>query len=203
MRATERGFTFIELMVAMAISMVLAVMTYGGFRQVQGVSAAASEASGRLGDLQMAMRRIDSDLIQSTPRPVRDPLGDSRRPALLGDSSQQYRLELSRGGWSNPLGRPRSTQERVAYFLDEDRLIRRHWLVMDATVAMEPIDTVLLDGVADFEIRFMDSKREWLPQWPPLGSESGSALRTRPLAIEITLDVNGFGRLVRQLEVRG
>ena len=203
MTGTNGGFTLIELLVAMTISMILAIMTYGGFQQVQTISRAAAESADRLSELQMAMRRFEQDILQSVPRPVRDPVGDNQRPAVLGDMSQQYRLELSRGGWSNPLGHARSTQERIAYFLDGNQLIRRHWLVMDATLSIVPVDTVVLEGVSQFEIRFMDGSRNWTSQWPPLDAEGPSGLRTRPLAVEITLDVDGFGRLERLLEVRG
>ncbi|MCJ7555708.1 MAG: type II secretion system minor pseudopilin GspJ [Gammaproteobacteria bacterium] len=199
----NRGFTLIELLVAMTISMVLALMTYGGFQQVQTISRAAAESADRLSELQMAMRRIEQDVLQSVPRPVRDPVGDNQRPAFFGDMSQQYRLELSRGGWSNPLGHARSTQERIAYFLEDDQLIRRHWLVMDATLSIVPVDTVVLQGVRQFDIRFMDESRNWASQWPPLDSAGPAGLRSRPLAVEITLDVDGFGRLERMLEVRG
>jgi general secretion pathway protein J len=204
MPRNSEGFTLIELLVAMTISMVLAVMAYGGFQKVQSISTAASESADRLNQLQMTMRRIEQDVLQSTPRPVRDPVGDTQRPAFFGDMSQQYRLEFSRGGWSNPLARARSTQERVAYFLDEDNnLVRRHWLVMDATLAVEPVDSVVLKGVSRMEVRFLSGPREWTSQWPPLESQSGVGMRIRPLAVEITLDVDGIGRLVRLLQVRG
>jgi general secretion pathway protein J len=198
-----RGFTLIELLVAMAISAVLAIMTYGGFQKIQAISISASAATGRINDVQMALRRLEQDLGQAAPRPVRDPVGDSYRPAVFGDEGQQYRLEFTRFGWANPLGLTRSTQERVAYYLDEDRLVRRHWLVLDGTLALEPVDTAILEGVGDFDIRFLGGSREWLPRWPPGGAEGPAALRIRPLAIEITLDIDGMGTIVRLIEVRG
>lgn len=198
-----RGFTLIELLVAMAISVVLAVMTYGGFQKVQAISVAAADSTARLTAVQMAVRRLEMDLAQAVPRPVRDPVGDSYRPAVFGDEGQQYRLELTRGGWANPLGFTRSTQERVAYYLDEDRLVRRHWRVLDATLALEPVDVTILEGVNEFNIRFLSSTREWLPRWPALGAEGAAALRLRPLAVEVTLDLDGLGSLVKLVEIRG
>jgi len=203
MRRAYGGFTLIELLVAMAISAVLAIMTYGGFQKIQAISMSASEATGRINDVQMALRRLEQELGQAVPRPVRDPVGDSYRPAVFGDEGQQYRLELTRAGWSNPLGLTRSTQERVAYYLDEDPLIRRLWLLLDGTLALEPLDTVILQGVSEFRIRFMGGSREWLPQWPPGGAEGPAALRLRPLAVEITLDIDGMGTIVKLVEVRG
>jgi general secretion pathway protein J len=201
--SNTRGFTLIEMMVVLVIMGFFTLMAYGGFRQFQFNAQSAQAASTRLSDLQMAMRRMETDLLQSAPRPVRDPLGDNYRPAFLGDMSQQYGMELTRGGWSNPLGLARSTQERVAYFLEEDRLVRRHWLVLDATLAIEPLDSVILTGVSRFEVRFLTGAREWVPRWPVPGATGISGIRERPLAVEITIDVDGFGRLVRLLEVRG
>ena len=203
MNRRHQGFTLIEMMVVLTIMGFFTLMAYGGFRQFQFNAQSAEAASSRLTELQMAMRRIEQDLLQSAPRPVRDPLGDNYRAAFLGDMSQQYGMELTRGGWSNPLGLARSTQERVAYFIEEDRLIRRHWLVLDATLAIEPRDAVVLTGVNRFDVRFLTGTREWVPRWPVPEQTGIAALRERPLAVEITLDVDGFGRIVRFLEVRG
>lgn len=203
MNSKSHGFTLIEMMVVLLIMGLFTVVAYGGFRNFQLSAQNAQAASTRLSELQMAMRRIEQDLLQSAPRPVREPLGDNYRAAFLGDMSQQYGMELTRGGWSNPLGLARSTQERVAYFLDEDRLVRRHWLVLDATLAIEPLDSVILTGVSRFEVRFLTGAREWVPRWPVPGATGVAGIRERPLAVEITLDVDGFGRLVRLLEVRG
>ena len=53
MTGTNGGFTLIELLVAMTISMILPIMTYGGFQQVQTISRAAAESADRLSELQM------------------------------------------------------------------------------------------------------------------------------------------------------
>jgi general secretion pathway protein J len=88
--------------------------------------------------------------------------------------------------------------------VDEDNnLVRRHWLVMDATLAIKPIDTLVLKGVSRMEVRFLNGQREWISQWPQLESGGATSLRVRPLAVEVTLDVEGIGRLVRLLQVRG
>jgi len=53
----------------------------------------------------------------------------------------------------------------------------------------------------------MDMNRVWQTQWPPtsvagaMGQEL--ALRERPIAIEITLDTDDWGKLVRTIEVAG
>jgi Type II secretion system (T2SS), protein J len=44
----------------------------------------------------------------------------------------------------------------------------------------------------------MNDARQWVNQWPALGT---SSLRTRPFAVEITLDLEDWGKIVRVIEV--
>ncbi len=44
----------------------------------------------------------------------------------------------------------------------------------------------------------MNESRQWVNQWPALGTPS---LRTRPFAVEITLDLEDWGKIVRVVEV--
>jgi hypothetical protein len=53
----------------------------------------------------------------------------------------------------------------------------------------------------------MDASHTWLDQWPALGGASGTGnavlLQTRPIAVEIVLELRDFGRIVRLVEVPG
>ena len=59
------------------------------------------------------------------PRPIREPLGESVEPAVRAGDSVEYKLELTRSGWSNPAGLPRSTLQRVAYRLQNRQALAR------------------------------------------------------------------------------
>ena len=105
------------------------------------------------------------------PRPVREPLGESLEPALRADSAHASTLaDLTRSGWTNPAGVSRSTLQRVTYRLQDNKLKRDYWTVLDRT----------LDRGADqrgaarqgAQRRRCDSWtriRRWHEQWPPLG----------------------------------
>jgi type II secretion system protein J len=79
--------------------------------------------------------------------------------------------------------------------------------VLDATLASTPVRRELLKDVLQVQLRFMDASHTWLDQWPALGGASGTGnavlLQTRPIAVEIVLELRDFGRIVRLVEVPG
>lgn len=201
------GFTLIELLVSVFLLSVLSAFCYGTLNYV-GKSREGTEAAfERTRRLQLAVNALVTDFTQLEPRPVREPLGDSSVPALRSDRrNAQEIVSLTRGGWSNTAGLPRGTLQRVTYRLDGDRLIRSYTTVLDATLANAPVERELLTNVVGVQFRFLDGGRQWHEQWPPLvasGFTNATPLRTRPMAVEITLELRDVGRIVRLVEVPG
>jgi len=196
----QAGFTLIEVMVSLAIFAALAAAAYTTLNGVVEASRVVSEQMSRLQALQRTVQRMSLDFGQLTPRPVRDELGDGRLPVLRADGRSLDLVELSRGGWSNPLVLPRPALQRVAYRIEEDRLIRRQWPVMDRTLGTEPAEATLLEGLEDIRIRYL-SGDEWTEQWPPDAGVGALGLALRPRAVEIVLVVEGLGEIRRVVEV--
>ncbi|MDB6092108.1 MAG: type secretion system protein GspJ, partial [Gammaproteobacteria bacterium] len=117
---TTRGFTLLELLVAMFIAAVMFAMGYGAINQALISRGVLQEQQARLIELQTAVRVLEQDFIQLAPRPVRQPVGDNWQPALQGDATQQPFLQLTRGGWANPTGLQRPGLQRVAYFVENN-----------------------------------------------------------------------------------
>jgi general secretion pathway protein J len=194
-----RGFTLLEVLVAVAIFAVMGVMAYGGLQAVLTQREIAKENADRFREVQFAVQQLSQDLHQLQPRPVRDELGDGARGALQADPRQPYPLEFSRGGWSNPLGQPRAAVQRVAYRLEDDRLLRLHWLVPDHTLGEEPVERELLAGVREFRLRYFLGGQGWTDEWPPgLASDDPALL---PRAVEFIVDLEDFGEISRLIEV--
>jgi general secretion pathway protein J len=193
-----RGFTLLELLVAGAIFAVVGLMAYGGLQAVLTQQVIARANADRFREIQFAVQQISRDLYQAAPRPVRETLGDGTRGALQGDARNRYPIEFTRGGWSNPLGQPRAAVQRVAYELDDDRLLRRHWFVPDHTLDEEPIERELLSGVLELRLRFLSSGG-WSDEWPPGLDAPDPAML--PLAVEFTLELADLGEIRRLIEV--
>lgn len=192
MAPRARGFTLIELMVALALFAVLSVMAYGGLRTVLDARERAAAQAERLGELQIAILTIGRDLQQAVNRPVRDEFGD-RGMAMSGSETQ---IEFTRGGWRNPSGLQRSELQRVGYVVEEESLRRLSWQVLDRAQGAEPRGAVLLGGVKALELRFLDDQGEWREFWPPPGTDplTVSAL---PRAVEVGIETEHWDRITR------
>jgi general secretion pathway protein J len=226
------GFTLIEIVVAVAIAFLMAAMGYGVIRQALTTRAALKEKQARLIELQTAVRVMEQDFVQLTPRPVRQPIGDEpAQPALQGSaggtqtsgfvsslggasstaasstSGTPPLVALTRAGWANPTGLQRPAEQRVAYFFENGTLRRESWYVLDPTLSSTTARRELLTRIKSVTFEYLDLTHTWQPQWPP-ATVSGaqaleSSLRIRPVAVRVTIDTEDFGKIVRVFEVAG
>jgi general secretion pathway protein J len=205
MRATAimRGFTLLEVLVAIAIFAVVGMLAMSGYNQLVRQSEIVESSAARTRAIQSTVQRMVEDFSMLEPRPVREPLGETLEPALRADGRTENLADLTRSGWTNPAGVSRSTLQRVTYRLENNELRRSYWSALDRMLAAEPTTAVLLDAVRTVAFRFMDQNGTWHDQWPPLGYSGPDAGRLRPIAVEITLDLEDWGKLVRLVEVAG
>ena len=197
--AHSRGFTLIEVILVVLIFSIMAAMAYGGLNSVLKTRVAIETSMKRTADLQKAYMRMRSDFQNFVPRPIRDNFGDVQ-PSIRGAREQV--VELTRGGWRNPLFLKRSSMERVTYALDGDKLQRASYRVLDRAQDTQPVRVTLLDKVKELRLRYMDKEREWVDQWPQqqLQQQEASENQTQrdtppPLAIEVTLVTADMGEL--------
>ena len=204
-RPAAHGFTLVELLIAMAILAVIGVIALAGLSTVLQQQAIAEERAQRWRDIQFAMHVITQDLAQIHPRAARDESGETWKPSFLVGASEQFAVELSRGGWANPAGLPRGHVLRVAYDWEDsaNTLVRFHWPAVDRTLTTPPVRTELLTGVDDVQIRLLDRNGQWHLAWPPLDLPAPDSLVTSPRLVEFSLDLEDFGRLWRTVEVGG
>jgi len=195
------AFTLIEVLVSLAIFAILAALAYGALGQTLESAELLNSRMDRLQALQRTIRLLSEDLQQLAPRPIRNELGEGIGAALDTGFQSGFALELTHGGWSNPVVLPRSTLQRSAYRIEEDELIRYHWMVLDRTLANEPRAVTLLDGVESIFFRFLQANGEWTEQWPPGNRPGALSARQRPRAVEIILTLTGEGEISRLLEI--
>jgi general secretion pathway protein J len=224
----SRGFTLLELLVAMFIAAIIFAMGYGAINQGVKNRIQLQEQQGRLLELQTAVRIIEQDFVQLAPRPVRQPVGNDYYPALMtsvnsGSSSVSVRssfsdtagtssaavqgsatvpfVMLTRAGWTNPSGLQRTGLQRVAYFLDNGTLRREYYPVLDPTQSSKTVRRDLLTHLKSVSLRFYSQGNIWGTQWPL--STRSTDYDTRPIAVEITLDTEQWGKIIRVMEISG
>jgi general secretion pathway protein J len=206
-RAHQGAFTLLELLVSMAIFGIIGALAMGGLNAVMRQETVAREQLKRLHDVQRAVRVITSDFAQLNPRIVRDPLGTSE-PPLLAPCDITRLVCLSHDGWRNPFNQfNRGTLQRTQYRIEDDKLIREHFRVMDRTLTNEPRAEVLLDRVESLELSFPPAttggNEDWTTQWPVLkqSGAAGAAEAGLPRAVRIKLRLKDWGEIDRIVEV--
>ncbi len=197
----QKAFTLIEVLVALAIFGILAALAYGALSQTLLSAEMLNERMDRLQAIQKTVRYLSQDFLQLAPRPVRLELGDSIGPALQTDLRSDFALELTHGGWSNPVALPRGTLQRTAYRLVDDELIRYYWTVLDRTLNNAPIAVTILDGVESLFFRYLLDSGDWIEQWPPPTAPGLLGLRQRPRAVEFILTLQDAGEIRRIVEI--
>jgi general secretion pathway protein J len=192
----NRGFTLLELLVAVAIFAIIAALAYGSLNALTAQRDQSDRVLDRLAELQRGIGILSRDFQQIRGRPVSGPYGGEPLPALLALDGE-FAVQLTRGGVRNPLQRPRSTLERVAYRVEEDGLVRYRWPVLDQAQDSKPLRTVLLRDVERLELRFLAEDGQWVQDWPPPDTGAGLPLYDIPRAVEVGLDLADWGRITR------
>ena len=189
-----RGFTLLELMVAIAIFVIFSAMAYGGLMTVLNARADIEVSLEDTRTPQMALFRLEQDIEQIRARPIRDDFGDPR-PSVILDETQ--RLEFTRGGRRNPMNRNVSSLERVGYGLEDERLVRYAWSRLDRVQDTQVTQTVMLDDVINLEWRFLDAQSEWQDQWPVPDPTTGAPALdgAPPQVIELRFETRRWGEL--------
>ena len=211
----ERGFTLIEVLIALAITTFVATIAYSGLSTViSGVESTRATASGTY-ELNRALMIISRDLRQFSARPVRDEFGE-QEPAMQGGPIARFLLSFTRSGWHNPNKHARSNLQRVNYVIEDEALWRESYAVLDRVGDSKPQRVKLLDDVEEMSVGFLSSLAmvetgndgktldtgNWVENWI-VDTSTPNVDLPPPAAVEIRLTLEGWGELRRLYELPG
>ena len=195
------GFTLIEVLIAIAIFAILSILAYGGLNSVLESKQQTEQALQRLRQVQLTMTKLQRDIEQISSREGKDELG-GELSMLSGGPANELLIQFTRNGWRNPAELTRSHLQRVAYRLDEDKLIRMTWPYVDRAQDSQAIETILIDNLKDLRFRFYDAE-DWSDNWPDTSAFSADDAAPLPKAIEVTVEMEDWGEIVRLFRVPG
>ena len=198
----QSGFTLLELMVAISIFAIMSVMIFGGLSEVINVRTSTDKYTSRLTALQIAFMHFSRDARQLSNRSIRGEYGD-KLSAVQSNDIGQYKIELTSTGYPNPAQLNRSELQRIAYGVEDNKLYRYRWSVLDRAEDSKPNKTIILNDVSNMSVRFLDNGNgsgnnddgNWVTAWPP--QIDGVASNELPKVIEVTYELEDWGRFTR------
>ncbi|MGV3001987.1 type II secretion system minor pseudopilin GspJ [Vibrio sp.] len=194
-RAFRKGFTLIEVMVAIMVFASLSIAAYQVVNQVQRSNQLSVEKTGRLQEMQRAMIIMDSDFRQMVARSFKGRANAHGSRLLYVDQylldSQSQGILFTRLGWQNPQHAfPRGEVVKVGYRVVDNQLERVWWRYPDTPEGQEPLHKSLLSDVEALRFRFYDSENNrWQETW--------QVEDKLPQAVEVTLELKDYAKIRR------
>jgi len=199
----NRGFTLLEILIAMAIFTLIGLASTGLLTTVIDSNDISVERFEKLQRLQRAMVTIERDILQAVPRKIRVN-GEQTPYVMIGgrvdDGSDADGIGFVRSGWANPqMMLPRSTMQYVAYRLRDNNLERLYSNFVDNVTGYEPKNRVLLEDITDLNIEFIsnieeNNELEWREAY------RGESL---PIAVAFEITSKDFGVIRREFALTG
>jgi len=180
----ERGFTLVEMLVAMVIFGILAVAGIGVLRASVDAQGAIDYRLDRLNAQERVATLFAADIGQAMARPLAG-MGESRQAPFVGTASS---VSLMRGGWANPDGQPRSSLQRVEWTLRQSGIARVAHLFLDGSDPGQP--AVIQQEVEGFALRYRLADGSWSERFV------SSERELLPAAVEMTAHARGQPPLV-------
>jgi len=177
----QRGFTLLELLLALALFALLAVACWRLFDVLMRTEATASKHAQELRSLQRTLAILERD--------VRHGVFASNNAANgYGVSLRGAHLQWLRAGERNPLDLPRSGLRLLDYRLEQDGLWRNSRELEQGHSHSQR----LLAGVTKVSWRLFHRELGWQAEWP-VSTDS----RAAPQALEVVLSTERWQDLRR------
>lgn len=157
----ERGFTLVEMMIALLIFGMIAAAGVGLLRFSVDAQAATRTRLDALASERRVESLIASDAAQAVPRITRNQAGDPLQ-AFEGDATG---FALVRAGVDPLEDSTRPGLQKVEYRVKDGALVRQTWPMLDGAGPNPPAR--LVEGVAGVTLRYR-ARDSWRELWDPI-----------------------------------
>jgi general secretion pathway protein J len=194
MTRTPRGFTLLEVMIAVAITAVIGSMAAGVYQQVDRAASAARDQGERYAGARLALTRMSRELSMAFLSEHYDRARFRDRPTLFkGESDQLLFSTMAHVRLAQDA--KESDQAMVEYLVERDpvsgtdALYRREKVRIDDEPDRGGRKDLVATHVKGISLQYWDLKRkEWVREWSTRTPEKLNELPTRiRIALEIVL----------------
>jgi len=197
--AKRRGFTLLEVLIAIAIVALIAVLGYRALAALSDSETRLAAEATRWRTLDLFFARLEGDMRQALPRSARS--GNVREAPWLafvsnsmgnaGDSA----VVFSRAGPEFNI-EPGSAGQRLGYRLRDGTVEVLYWASYDRPQDAQATSYALLTDVARFRMTYLARDNTWVNNWPIAGDAD------LPRAVRVELTLNSGETIERWLALR-
>jgi general secretion pathway protein J len=205
-----RAFTLIEVLVALAIFAIMAVLSYRALASVIDSREQLDKETRKWRDAALFFARIEQDLQGLLNRPVRSADDTQSAPiAVNPDVTADGLLTFTRSGYAQAAGLLAAPQ-RIGYRMKDGRIELLLWPHPDAAPRTVPQVFGVLSGVSAFTVRALDARGNWQERWPAPGTGGSTSAGAgaasgefSPLLVELDVTLKSGETLTRLFAMRG
>lgn len=194
-RPAARGFTLVEVLIAVAITAGIGAMLIGTLAQVDRAGDLARAEGERYGAARVALTRISRELESAYVSDRYDHSQYQERPTLF--VGREDRIAFTSFAHERLYADAKESDEAIfAYALDRDpdhggdqALFRREKVRIDGDPEHGGRSDPVLEGVTGLRLAYWDPKRkEWVKEWSTRAVDHASDLPTRVrIELELTM----------------
>jgi general secretion pathway protein J len=197
-RHASRGFTLLEVLIAIAIVAVIAVLGYRALASLSDAETRLAAEATRWRTLDLFFSRLEGDMRQAMPRWARsgstleapwlgfipDATGDGDSAVAFSRAGPEFNFE------------PGSAGQRLGYRLRNGNVEVLYWATYDRPPDAQATTYTLLSDVAHFRLSYLTASNVWVDTWPIAGDTD------LPRAVKVQLTLSSGESLERWLVLR-
>ena len=198
------GFTLLEIMVAIGVFAVISLLSMGGLNNILNTQEHTEAYMDRLTKIQMTFAMMSREFQQILDAPVRDEYGGQMDSITTELSDGSRGLEFTHQGrfsFDNSL-----RVQRVAYFFENNKLVKNTWSVLDRVEDSKPLRQKILTDIDGISFAFFQDNKQKQEQEQALDAipwsedlDNSDSLKLQ--AIKVTIQTKDYGEIYRVFEL--
>jgi len=190
----NKGFTLIEVLVALAIVGIIGAISFGGLITTIKFNDLTLSRMDVGNNVTLADEMLKRDFLHALNRLTRDTRGDFYRHSFYGlnPRSEGTLLAFTVNTGDN-LPNKNGALRYVEYVFEENKLKRIESQYVDRTEDTRKKTTILLEEIENISVKFAKGN-QWENEWPVADWLSNNGL---PNVAEVSYEIKGIGNITR------